>query len=131
MRRYSRLFSYVRHPVSTSVDGGKYWLDLWVCGGLLYYLGLSLFPRAQSKTYKSTPRRHAWALLLTLATIQGRSLEEVDELFAADIWAWQFARYETHGTGHLLAALENEGTLAEKAQMQEIERPKTDHADTA
>lgn len=39
---------------------------------------------------------------------QGRSLEEVDELFAANLKAWQFKKYETHGTGRLLTALEGE-----------------------
>jgi Xaa-Pro aminopeptidase len=57
-------------------------------------------------------------------TNQGRSLEEVDELFAVKLWAWQYQKYETHGTGHLLAALENEGTAAmEKAQTEELELP--------
>lgn len=43
--------------------------------------------------------------------VQGRSLEEVDELFAAKLWAWKFADYETQGTGRLVTVLENEGNL--------------------
>jgi SP family sugar:H+ symporter-like MFS transporter len=54
-------------------------------------------------------------------TNQGRSLEEVDELFAAKLWAWQYHKYETHGTGRLLALLENEGVAIEKAKIEEHE----------
>ncbi|KAJ9150704.1 General substrate transporter [Pleurostoma richardsiae] len=53
--------------------------------------------------------------------LKGRSLEEVDELFAANLQAWQFKRYETHGTGRLLAALENEGMGSGKLQTEEVE----------
>lgn len=41
----------------------------------------------------------------------GRGLEEVDELFEAKIWAWQFKRHETHEAGRALASLESEGRL--------------------
>ena len=38
--------------------------------------------------------------------LNGRSLEEVDELFEANLWAWQFKKYQTHGVGHRLTELE-------------------------
>jgi hypothetical protein len=50
-------------------------------------------------------------------------LEEVDELFAANLWAWQFKKYETHGTGRLLAALENEGAAMGKVPAEVLELP--------
>ncbi|GFZ46602.1 hypothetical protein JCM24511_03822 [Saitozyma sp. JCM 24511] len=37
---------------------------------------------------------------------KGRSLEELDEMFEAKLWAWQFSRYETKGVGHAIAELE-------------------------
>ena len=43
-------------------------------------------------------------------------MEEVDELFAAKLWAWQFKTYQTHGAGRVLAALENEGAVDENAK---------------
>ncbi|RMJ11839.1 hypothetical protein CDV36_008500 [Fusarium kuroshium] len=46
---------------------------------------------------------------------------KVDELFEANMWAWQFSSYETHGAGRLLATLENEGLSAEKATAVKIE----------
>ena len=48
-------------------------------------------------------------------------MEEVDDLFEANMWAWQFSSYETHGAGRLLATLENEGLSAEKAMAVKIE----------
>lgn len=41
--------------------------------------------------------------------LKGRSLEEVDELFDAHIWAWQFGKYQTVGAAGLLTQVENEG----------------------
>ncbi|OAA63769.1 General substrate transporter [Niveomyces insectorum RCEF 264] len=61
-----------------------------------------------------------WGILF-FPELKGRSLEEVDELFEARLWAWQFNKYETHGTGHLLATLENEGIGSEKNQAQQVE----------
>ncbi|RSL85125.1 hypothetical protein CEP51_003514 [Fusarium floridanum] len=61
-----------------------------------------------------------WGFLF-FPELKGRSLEEVDELFEANIWAWQFSSYETHGAGRLLATLENEGLSAEKATAVKIE----------
>lgn len=61
--------------------------------------------------------------------LKGRSLEEVDELFEANLKAWQFRDYQTHGTGRLLTALENEGMVAADkaepdAEQIEAESPK-------
>lgn len=38
--------------------------------------------------------------------LAGRSLEEVDELFAQKLWAWQFKAYKTSGVGARIAQLE-------------------------
>lgn len=38
---------------------------------------------------------------------KGRSLEEVDELFDAKLKAWQFKKYQTQGTGHLITMAED------------------------
>lgn len=59
--------------------------------------------------------------LTPYTNLQGRSLEEVDELFEARLHAWQFSKYETSGTGRLLAALENGGEVADKSHTAEIE----------
>lgn len=41
--------------------------------------------------------------------LKGRSLEETDELFEANLkWGWQFASYRTVGTGAKIAALQND-----------------------
>jgi hypothetical protein len=45
-------------------------------------------------------------VVVTTLTCQGRSLEELDEMFEAKLWAWQFSRYETKGVGHAIAELE-------------------------
>lgn len=59
-----------------------------------------------------------WGIIF-FPELKGRSLEEVDELFAANLHAWQFKDYETHGTGRLLAALENEGMVPSKMEATE------------
>ena len=46
--------------------------------------------------------------------LSGRSLEEVDELFIRDLWAWQFSKAETHGVGARIANIEA-GVDVEKA----------------
>ncbi|ORX38012.1 general substrate transporter [Kockovaella imperatae] len=40
--------------------------------------------------------------------LKGRSLEEVDELFEANLRAWQFSKYQTTGEASTLRALENQ-----------------------
>lgn len=59
-----------------------------------------------------------WGIIF-FPELKGRSLEEVDELFAAKLHAWQFKNYETHGTGRLLAELENEGMVPGKMESTE------------
>lgn len=46
--------------------------------------------------------------------LKGRSLEEVDELFEARLWAWQFDKYETTGIGSQIAQLEDTHAAREK-----------------
>jgi len=49
-------------------------------------------------------------------------LEEVDELFEVpNLKAWRFKDYETHGTGRMLAMLEQEGAPFEKTKVAQIE----------
>ncbi|CAK7224870.1 hypothetical protein SBRCBS47491_005701 [Sporothrix bragantina] len=62
-----------------------------------------------------------WGILF-FPELKGRSLEEVDELFEANLWAWQFSKYETHGTGRLLAALENEGMQPSKIEAEHADQ---------
>lgn len=50
--------------------------------------------------------------IIDMSSSQGRSLEEVDELFEAHIWAWQFKKYKTTGTAGLLTEIENKGALS-------------------
>lgn len=44
--------------------------------------------------------------LFFVPDLTGRSLEEVDELFEARLWAWQFRGHETTGIRHRIALLE-------------------------
>jgi hypothetical protein len=39
--------------------------------------------------------------------LKGRSLEEVDQLFDAHIWAWQFKDFRTTGAAEYLTQVEN------------------------
>jgi hypothetical protein len=54
----------------------------------------------------------------------GRSLEEVDELFAQKLWAWQFKGYKTTGVGARIAHLEGrtgtESDLGEGEKTDEV-----------
>ena len=67
-----------------------------------------------------------WLGLLTHD--QGRSLEEVDELFEANLWAWKFKEFKTSGIGARLTQLE-----AHAIAMDELARQKlgVEHQDTA
>lgn len=53
-----------------------------------------------------------WGVLF-FPELKWRSLEEVDELFAANLWAWQFAGYKTTGAGSYLSRLEQEHVVEE------------------
>lgn len=51
--------------------------------------------------------------IFLIPELQGRSLEETEELFDAGlIWGWQFAKYKTTGIGAQIAALERMPTAA-------------------
>ncbi|CAK7199486.1 hypothetical protein SEUCBS139899_002166 [Sporothrix eucalyptigena] len=50
--------------------------------------------------------------------LAGRTLEEVDEMFEAKIWAWQFKNFKTTGVGRRLGELERHNEEALKAQKQ-------------
>lgn len=68
--------------------------------------------------FSSFPYESWWPFSLTI--YQGRSLEEVDQLFEARLAAWKFAPYETHGTGHVLTTIENKVVVSEKQHVPSI-----------
>ncbi|GJC81843.1 major facilitator-type transporter ecdD [Colletotrichum liriopes] len=64
--------------------------------------------------------------------LKGRNLEEIDQLFEANIPAWKFASYETTGMSHDFATHENNnntnikaGLAEHKEQMEEAEAKET------
>lgn len=113
---------YLCYTLFAAIYGSQHWVDLWICGRILGCLGYSILPRAEGKlTELSIPRRYDRD-----NKSQGRSLEEVDELFGAKLWAWQFRKHETHGTGHLLTMLENEGEGMEKLGLEKTQTERID-----
>ncbi|CAK7222120.1 hypothetical protein SCUCBS95973_004733 [Sporothrix curviconia] len=50
--------------------------------------------------------------------LANRTLEEVDEMFEAKIWAWQFKNFQTTGVGARLGELERHNEAALEAQKQ-------------
>ena len=54
--------------------------------------------------------------------LHGRSLEEVDELFDRNLWAWQFGKVETVGEGRRIRELEGQGVVDQKGQVELVER---------
>lgn len=48
--------------------------------------------------------------------LKGRSLEEVDELFEAKLWAWQFHKYQTKGIGSRITHLEDSSPKGDKVR---------------
>ena len=42
--------------------------------------------------------------ILYVPEIKGRSLEEMDRIFEAKLWAWQFQKYQCTGVGAAVAA---------------------------
>jgi MFS transporter, SP family, sugar:H+ symporter len=57
--------------------------------------------------------------------LMGRSLEEVDELFEANLWAWQFKGYETTGAAHRLTQIENRDMGLESEEQKGDDRKET------
>ncbi|KAK0301592.1 hypothetical protein LTR82_018227, partial [Friedmanniomyces endolithicus] len=52
--------------------------------------------------------------IFIIPELKGRSLEETDELFNANLkWGWQFKTYQTHGIGAQIAALEPKDGVTE------------------
>ena len=65
-----------------------------------------------------------WAIFF-FPELKGRTLEEVDDLFAAKLPAWRFKGYQTQGTVRLLADLEHEKEVSPKqeiAREEEVEK---------
>lgn len=60
--------------------------------------------------------------ILCVPELAGRSLEEVDELFDARLWAWQFKSYRTSGVGRRIAVLEDHAAIgtSEKLDVTEV-----------
>lgn len=54
--------------------------------------------------------------ILFVPELKGRSLEEVDELFEANLWAWQFSKYETTGIGSRITRLEDHDASPDKVR---------------
>jgi hypothetical protein len=52
--------------------------------------------------------------ILFVPELKGRSLEEVDELFEANLWAWQFSSYQTTGVGSRIAQVEKHDTIVKQ-----------------
>lgn len=48
--------------------------------------------------------------------LKGRSLEEVDELFEANLWAWQFDKYQTKDLSSRVARLEEKDLEDDKVR---------------
>jgi len=67
-------------------------------------LGNFIHARAQGTSQSFCSERLPLALEFLY---QGRSLEEVDELFEAKIAAWKFRNYQTTGEGSTLGAMQN------------------------
>lgn len=58
-----------------------------------------------------------------LSSGQGRKLEEIDQLFEAEIPTWQFHKFQTDGLSHDLAVLEGGKTDAKVVdQFEDVER---------
>lgn len=60
-----------------------------------------------------------WAIFF-LPELKNRSLEEVDELFNANLWAWQFSKYETTSLAGRVAQHEEKETGRKEIQ-EEVE----------
>jgi SP family sugar:H+ symporter-like MFS transporter len=60
-----------------------------------------------------------------------RSLEEVDELFDANLWARQFEKYETTGVGHRLIELERHDVAADEPKGGEDKAQEAVHQEIA
>lgn len=58
-----------------------------------------------------------WAIFF-LPELKNRSLEEVDELFNANLWAWQFSKYETKSLAGRMAQQKDGGG---KAMQEDVE----------
>ena len=86
-------------------------MDLRLGCSLFGGLGCLLLSRAQGQ------RTHPFFPVAPTNTPKGRTLEEVDDLFAAKLPAWRFKAYETHGTVRLLADLENEKEVSVKQEL--------------
>ncbi|CAI4214322.1 unnamed protein product [Parascedosporium putredinis] len=70
-----------------------------------------------------------WAWFF-LPELKGRNLEEIDQLFDANIPAWQFGSYETEGLSHDLHAVE-QGQVTQKEAAMELEEVEARHAAAA
>ncbi|ORY24565.1 general substrate transporter [Naematelia encephala] len=53
--------------------------------------------------------------------LKGRSLEEIDELFAAKLWAWQFSSYKTRGLGRSVVEHYETGKSLDETKVEEID----------
>ena len=69
-----------------------------------------------------------WAIFF-LPELKGRSLEEVDELFNARIWAWKYSSYETKGLAGRVR--DHEGGALQESKLAMAEMPDVAEAEDA
>lgn len=55
--------------------------------------------------------------------LMGRSLEEVDELFDQNLWAWQFKRAKTTGVGARITELQSGGGVLTNSKLDQEYAP--------
>ncbi|KAJ9647499.1 hypothetical protein H2204_000128 [Knufia peltigerae] len=68
--------------------------------------------------------------VLFMPELKGRSLEEVDELFERKLWAWQFSKAKTYGTGNQVTLIEDNGQeLSVEAGKEQVTAMHVDHAE--
>ena len=58
--------------------------------------------------------------LFFIPELNGRSLEETDELFEMNLWAWQFSDAQTTGVGRRIAMLEEGDGRAEAMKVEAL-----------
>ena len=68
-----------------------------------------------------------WAVFF-MPELKGRNLEEIDQLFEADLPAWKFQKYETGGLTHELAMRENNQTSAKAVDDEPDVEGQVEHA---
>lgn len=93
-------------------------------------MGMVLYAGAQGESEEKPWNKLPW-VYDRLTFEKGRNLEEIDQVFEAEIPAWQFHKFQTDGLSHDLAVLESdkrEPKLVE--QFEDVERAIPDASTT-